>query len=83
MTYRSMAAIARMLKANRTVNAEIARCLPHRIERTCLTGTVAEPFVPPIDLLYTALPPWAERAKRKRSVSLRARLFALSDGAVY
>lgn len=62
---------------------EVARRKPLHIERTCLTGIAAEWFALPIDILFTALPPWAERAKRKRTVSVKTRLFALSDGAVY
>lgn len=71
------------VSAERRAANEIARRTPIHIERTCLTGVEARCFVLPIDILFTALPPWAERPKRKRSVGVKTRLFALSDGAVY
>lgn len=62
---------------------EVSRGLPFHVDPTCLTGIIAEYFVLPVDILFTVLPPWAMRPKRKRSVGVKTRLFALSDGAVY
>lgn len=71
------------VSAERRAANEAARRQPRHTEPTCLTGIKATWFALPVDILFTALPPWAERAKRKRSAGLKTRLFALSDGAVY